>query len=98
MREELMKEWYPLDIDIIILTGRKRKYWKITQQWLQDNEIYHDDLIMQEWRTAEKNEIFKEKMLVELMKDYQIAMVYDDNPKVWEVCQRLGIPFYPCYS
>jgi len=31
------------------------------------------------------------------MEEYDIQMVYDDNPKVWEVCQKLGIPFTPCY-
>ncbi len=96
--EELVKEWYPLWVDIIILTGRKEKeYWLITRQWLESHDIIYEQLIMQEWSMAEKNEVFKKKKLIELMKDYRIAMVYDDNPEVEKVCQRLKIPFYPCY-
>lgn len=97
MYEELDKEWFPLDVDIIILTWRKEKFREITKSWLIDNEVWFDRLIMQEGNTAKKKEVFIEGKLKELMEEYDIQMVYDDNPKVWEVCQRLGLPFNPCY-
>lgn len=47
--EELVKEWYPLSVEIIILTGRKeREYGSITRKWLEENGIIYDQLIMQE--------------------------------------------------
>lgn len=97
MYEELDKEWFPLDVDIIILTWRKGKFREITKSWLIDNGVWFDTLIMQEGSTAKKNEVFKEEKLKELMEVYDIQMVYDDNHKVWEVCKRLGLPFNPCY-
>jgi hypothetical protein len=79
---------------IIILTGRKEKeYWDLTRKWLKDNGIYYDHLLMQEWNTAEKNEVFKEKKLLEIAKFYDIDCVFDDNPKVTDICRKLGIHF-----
>ena len=83
MKEELEKEWYWLDVDIIILTGRKKTdYYEVTKKWLVENEIWFDRLIMQEGSTAKKNEVFKEEKLNELMEEYYIRMVYDDYEKV----------------
>ncbi|HNG96928.1 MAG TPA: NIF family HAD-type phosphatase [Candidatus Absconditabacterales bacterium] len=96
--KELMKVVDKHYIDIIILTGRKRnEYGEITERWLSENDIPYNLLIMQEGNTAEKNEIYKEKELIKLKENYNIIMMYDDNPKVGEVCEKLGIPFYHCY-
>lgn len=98
MLEEIEKEWLMFDIDIYILTWRKEKYRDITLEWLEKHNIQYDYLIMQVWRTARKNHVFKEEKLKEIMKLKDIRMVYDDNPAVGEVCERLWIPFYPCYQ
>ena len=97
MIDTLMSEWYPLDVRVFILTGRKDKYREITEKWLYNNDIIYDKLIMQEKSTADKNHIFKEEKLLELKKKYDIRMMYDDNFQVGEVCSRMKIPFYPCY-
>lgn len=93
MIDELEREWYPLNIHILILTGRKEKYRAMTEKWLYENAIEYDKLIMQEKSMADKNHIYKEEKLLELQKEYDIRMVYDDNFKVGEVCARLKIPF-----
>ena len=97
MIHTLEREWYPLNIDIFILTGRKEKYRAMTEKWLFENAIEYDKIIMQEKSMADKNHVYKEEKLLEIKKKYDIRMVYDDNFKVWEVCARLKIPFYPCY-
>ena len=90
----LMVSWFdPLWKEIIILTWRKEKYREITETWLKKVHIPYDKLIMQEWGQAKKNHIYKEEILKELKKEYEIVMLYDDNPDVWEVCERLWIPF-----
>lgn len=97
--DELMKEWYQLWVDIIILTWRKHnEHYKSTVDWLDNNEIPYDHLIMcKDWQ-PEENHIFKKRVLRVLSQMYeQICMVYDDNPAVWEVCKKLWIPFYPVY-
>ena len=85
---------YPDSYAVIILTGRKRReYGELTENWLHQYHILFDRLIMQEWGQAKKNHIYKEEALKELMQEYEIVMLYDDNPDVWEVCERLWIPF-----
>ena len=97
MLDKLESEWYMLDVNIYILTGRKEKHRYITIAWLEKYNIKYEYLIMQDWNTAQKNHIFKEEKLKEILKEKNIRMVYDDNPEVGEVCKRLKIPFYPCY-
>lgn len=92
--EQLEKEWYMLDMDIYILTGRKEKYRWVTMHWLAKNNVQYDYLIMQEWKTAKKNHIFKEEKLKEILEVRDIRMVYDDNPLVGDVCEKLWIPFH----
>lgn len=76
----------------IILTWRKRKeYERVTVEWLMDNDVTYDYLIMQEWSTAEKNHIYKEKELVKLQERYNIVAMFDDNPDLIPVCKRLWI-------
>lgn len=56
-----------------------------------DNDVTYDYLIMQEWSTAEKNHIYKEKELVKLQERYNIVAIFDDNPDLIPVCKRLWI-------
>lgn len=78
--------------DVIILTWRKTKeYWIVTKQWLEQNNIYYDYLIMQEWSTAEKNHIYKEKELIKLQEQYDIVAMFDDNCDLIPVCKKLWI-------
>lgn len=77
---------------IIILTWRKRKeYWETTKKWLDDCNVFYDELIMQEWSTAEKNHIYKEKELIKLQERYDIVAMFDDNPDLIPVCAKLWI-------
>lgn len=77
---------------IIILTWRKKKeYWHITVQWLWENEIYYDEVIMQEWNTAKQNHIYKREKLIELKEKYDIIAMFDDNPDLIPVCKELWI-------
>ena len=85
-----MKFWY--DTRLIIMTWRKRKeYWVTTVNWLEKNSIEFDKLIMQEWNTAEKNHIYKEKELIKLQERYDIVAMVDDNPDLIPVCKKLWI-------
>lgn len=80
------------DDKIIILTGRKRKdYERCTEEWLYDNKLNYDELIMQEWNTAEKNHIYKEKELIKLQERYDIVAMFDDNEDLIPVCKKLWI-------
>ena len=76
----------------VVLTGRKEKYREITESWLYNNDYHFDEIIMQEWHTAQKNHIFKREKLIELKQKYDIICVVDDNPEMIEVCNDLSIP------
>ncbi len=88
----ILESFASYEDEVIILTGRKRKdYWKITEKWLDDSDIYYDKLIMQEWSQGEKNHIYKEKELIKLQERYDIVAMVDDNPDLVPVCKKLGI-------
>lgn len=90
--QEVVK--YPDSYHIIILTWRKEKeYWDITRRWLENMYFPHDRLIMNIHSCPEKNHIFKLCELYKLQQEYDIVMMYDDNPLVWEVCEILWINF-----
>lgn len=98
MLEEIIDEWLPLHVDIIILTWRKHSdHHQTTVEWLEKNKVPYDYLIMcKDWK-PEENHIFKKRALRVLSQMYDIRMVYDDNHLVGEVCKKLKIPFYPVY-
>ena len=90
--QEVVK--YPDSYDIIILTWRKEKeYREITEKWLDKMLIPSDRLIMNKHSCPEKNHIFKLCELYKLQQEYDIVMMYDDNPLLWEVCEILWINF-----
>lgn len=89
---ELIYELLEERIHCIILTGRKRKeYWEVTEKWLEFYWIPYLELIMQEWSTAEKNHIYKEKELIKLQERYDIVAMFDDNTDLIPVCKKLWI-------
>lgn len=90
--QEVVK--YPDSYDIIILTWRKEKeYREITEKWLDKMLIPSDKIIMNKHSCPEKNHIFKLCELYKLQQEYDIVMMYDDNPLLWEVCEILWINF-----
>ena len=66
----------------------------MTEKWLYENDVLYDKLIMNEKNIDDH--IFKEEKITELNKKHKIRLVYDDNFKVLDVCQRLKICFCPC--
>lgn len=80
------------EVKIIVMTWRKRiEHYETTELWLDRNFIFPDELIMQEWSTAEKNHIYKEKELIKLQERYEIVAMFDDNPDLIPVCNKLWI-------
>ena len=82
--------WF-VDTRIIVLTGRKEKYRKLTEKWLYDNDFMIDEIIMQSKSQADKNHIFKREKLIELKEQYEIIALFDDNPDLIPVCKELWI-------
>lgn len=51
---------------------------------------------MQEDSKTVKGDIFKAEMLSELMDQYEIRWVFDNDPEMEVICKALGIPLYLC--
>lgn len=83
-----------------IITGRKEQdFTQQTWDWFEfyfpkDLQSGRLQLFMQPGSVAKKNHIWKEEKLLQLMEEYEIMALVDDNPDMQDVCKRLWIPFY----
>lgn len=78
------------DIKVIIMTGRKYKYFDITVQWLVSHWILVEIIMQTKWQ-ADKNHIFKEEQLRKIQENHEIIAMIDDNCDLIPVCKKLNI-------
>lgn len=75
---------------IIILTGRNEIVRKETEQWLSDNKVFYDELIMRGLDDDRKDIHTKEEVIKKLGVD-NILCAFDDLPHVVKHFRSLGI-------
>ncbi len=72
------------DLQIYLITGRQEKYRNVTIKWLQEHEIYFDELIM--IPNGSYNGGFNEKIYLDFKLNsylkHRIHFALDDDPKV----------------
>ena len=66
---------------ILIVTGRPESCRINTENWLRDNSIFYDELIMKDGNPYEKSFVFKQKALDKIVKKYKVEFVFDDDQK-----------------
>jgi hypothetical protein len=76
---------------IICTTGREEDKREITEQWLHDNLVYPDQLIMRKSKDYRDDGIVKTEMLEEITKDNVIVGIFDDRPKVLRAWRTKGL-------
>ena len=86
----LVQQLIQSDIKVIVMTGRKDKYFDITVSWLMAQWL-PVEVIMQTKSKADKNHIFKEEQLRKIQENHEIIAMVDDNPAMIEVCKKLDI-------
>ena len=86
----LVQQLMHTDLNVIVMTGRKDKYFSITVQWLISQWI-PVEVIMQTKGRADKNHVFKKEQMIEIQKNHEIIALVDDNPLMIPVCKDLGI-------
>lgn len=88
---ELLKHLYK-HANIIILTGRSAIARDVTEEWLQENRIPHDLLIMRPQDDHRRDIEFKEENLLSIQEDFgNIIACFDDLEHVCKHIRSLGI-------
>lgn len=75
----------------IILTGRSATARDITIQWLEENSIPYDDLIMRGSEDNRKDTVIKEEVLRGLMRFFNIVACFDDLEHVVKHIRSMGL-------
>ncbi|UOW66385.1 polynucleotide 5' kinase [Aeromonas phage vB_AspA_Tola] len=76
---------------IVILTGRCDVAKVLTKQWLYDNGVYYDKLIMRSQDDHRMDIEFKEEQLLEIAKLGDIICCFDDLEHVVKHIRSMGI-------
>lgn len=82
-----------LPVKKILLTGRPENYRNITEEWLKENDISYDILLMRKKGDFRKDFIAKKELFEKHIKDkYEVIFAIDDQPQIIEMWESLDIP------
>lgn len=91
----VLRRHYAAGIKIIIVTGRDEIYRDVTEKWLLDNAVYHDELYMRPTEEGQKREdsIIKYELFNQHIRPQgmQILGVFDDRHRVLRMWRKLGL-------
>lgn len=80
------------DTRIILCSGRGEETRAVTEQWLADNDIYHDRLYMRSAKDNRKDSIVKVELLEQIRKDYGEPFLWiDDRDQVVRAIRAEGV-------
>lgn len=80
------------DHHIILVSGRESSMRKVTEQWLDDNDIYYDYLFMRGFNDYRDDPIIKQEIYETYIKPYTVVdYVFDDRLRVCERWRSLGL-------
>ena len=80
-------------IDIVVWSGRSDEVEKETRDWLDDNEIFPDSLLMRRAGDFTPDEVLKRKWYEELGSHdkARLVAVFDDRDKVVAMWRSIGV-------
>lgn len=94
---ELTRFYKSIGREIIIVTGRDESCRKITEEWLELNEIPYDKLFMRPKDNYEKDSIVKTRIYNENIKpNNTVLAVFDDRKQTCEAWNKLGLWVFSC--
>ncbi len=80
------------DYKIVFVTARPEKNRVLTAQWLVDNNIYYDCLMMRPDKDFSKSPVSKQKMLLSLIdKGYKPIYAFDDRADCIQMFLENGV-------
>lgn len=82
---------------IVVVTGRDEFCRTETQQWLVDNGISYDSLLMRKDNDKRKDSVIKEEIFWnQIDPNYNVLAVFDDRDQVVSMWRELGIKTFQC--
>lgn len=92
---EIVNNYSDLGYEIIILSGRDGVSYHDTRDWLLENDVPVDRLIMRAAGDMRPDDIVKHELFHEDINDkYIIRAVIDDRPKVCRMWRAIGLPVF----
>ena len=79
---------------VILCTGRDGIALNDTIEWLNDNEIYYDDIMIRNEKDMRPDWIVKEEMWKNISEKYNIVAMYDDRLQVVRRARALGLKVF----
>ena len=79
---------------VILCTGRDGIALNDTIEWLDNNEIYYDDIMIRNEKDMRPDWVVKEEMWKNISKQYNIIAMYDDRLQVVRRARALGLKVF----
>jgi hypothetical protein len=92
----LMQMMWNSGYKVIILTNRAERLRTMTEVWLKEHDLPHDDLVMRPDGTP--YEEAKEARLDEVMRECIVMLAVDDDPTHCDMYESKGIPTLYAHS
>lgn len=78
--------------ELIVMSGRDGCCYDITKQWLDDNTIYYDQLVMRAAGDMRKDYIVKRELFDKHVRGkFEVVCVIDDRPQLLRLWLSLGL-------
>lgn len=78
----------------IACTGRSSKYLSPTEAWMKMYQVPYDEIFMRTEGDRRPDYECKADMMDEIMREYEILMVFEDKPKVCDEWEKRGAFVY----
>lgn len=84
--------------DILILSGRSDEVEPHTRDWLTENSILYDFLVMRKKGDYTPDHVLKSEMMDEFLrdKDYEVQFIVDDRQRVVDMWRSKGFNVLQC--
>ena len=81
-----------VDHKIVICTARSELWREETENWLEDNKIHYDKLVMRHIKDRKPDYLCKYELYkTEIWRDYSVLCVFDDNTNVVNMWRDLNL-------
>ncbi|RZU28293.1 hypothetical protein EV284_6459 [Streptomyces sp. BK022] len=77
---------------VLIMTGRDRRWERLTSMWLAMHDVPSDGLWMRGRGDYRPDYVIKRELLRSARNRYQVVRAWDDNPNVIRLWEQEGIP------
>lgn len=78
--------------EIIVMSGRDGICYELTKQWLDDNGVYYDRLLMRSAGDMRKDFVIKRELFDQNVRGkFEVVAVIDDRPQVCRLWHLLGL-------